>query len=352
MISSRTVRLLELEPDLGRFLTDDDVKTLDGFAVPVIEVAAGDVNLAAVMASHHAFGAVLLEGMLVRRLVVGEAATLRLVGPGDVVSALPGLSSVLIADSGWRAVAPTTMAALGRDVLLAAHSAPRLVAGLSARSAEQADRVALQLAVCQLSRVEDRVLSLLWLLAESWGQVTAQGTALRMHLTHETIGGLVGARRSTVTLAVGELTDAGAILRQERGWLLLERPRVAAIQPAPEPDPELLDPLVPLASTDSPIPSGPTDVAARVNQLRDATERLAGVGVDARRRLERDLKRLVETRRRSFELRTQALARRGSSAAAGLHHDDHTGDGVGATQGETDDPAAERLAPPVDRVDD
>src|SRR5205814_1889348 len=103
---------------------------------------------------------------------------------------------------------------------IAAHRTPRLVAGLHARSTEQADRVAVQLAVCQLPRVEDRVLSMLWLLAESWGQVTAHGTALRLHLTHETLGGLVGARRSTVTLALGQLTEGGAILRQDRGWLL------------------------------------------------------------------------------------------------------------------------------------
>jgi CRP-like cAMP-binding protein len=346
------VQLLELEPDLGRFLTEEDVVALDGLAVPVIEVPAGEVDIGSLMAENRAFGAVLIDGMLVRRLVVGDAATLRLLGPGDVVSALRAPSSMLIAGRGWRVAAPMTLAMLGRDVLLAAHRAPRLVAGLSARTAEQADRVALQVAICQLPRVEDRVLSLLWLLAESWGQVTAQGTALRMHLTHETIGGLVGARRSTVTLAIGQLTDEGAILRQDRGWLLLEQPHVAATKPALEPDPELLDPLAPIESHEFLEPARPTDVAARVKELRVATDRLSSIGIEARRRLQHDLQRLVEIRRRSFELRSEARARRGASAVAGLHHHDHAGDGVRAAQRKTHHSAAEGLAPSVDRVDD
>ena len=90
--------------------------------------------------------------------------------------------------------------------------------------AEQSDRLATQLAICQLPRVDQRLLAMMWLLAESWGQVTSAGTTLPLTLTHDTLGGLVGARRPTVTLALGELTDRGAIVRQDRGWLLLEPP--------------------------------------------------------------------------------------------------------------------------------
>ena len=35
---------------------------------------------------------------------------------------------------------------------------------------------------------------------------------------------MVGARRPTVTLALGELADRGALVHQDLGWLLLERP--------------------------------------------------------------------------------------------------------------------------------
>ena len=236
-----SVRLLDAEPGLARFMNGVDAEALEGLPVPVVTAGAGEVDAGAIIAAQRAFGLLLLDGMLVRRIVVGETATLRLLGPGDVLSAPPADSSMLVGSAGWRAAVPTRMAVLGREVLIAMHRAPRLAAGLHAHSTEQADRVALQLAICQLPRVEDRVLSLLWLLAESWGQVTSEGTALRLHLTHETLGGLVGARRSTVTLAIGQLTDAGAILRHERGWLLLKRPVGVTVAPATEQDPELLD---------------------------------------------------------------------------------------------------------------
>jgi hypothetical protein len=45
-----------------------------------------------------------------------------------------------------------------------------------------------------------------------------------MSLTHDVLGALVGARRPTITLALRELTERGAIARQDQGWLLLQEP--------------------------------------------------------------------------------------------------------------------------------
>jgi hypothetical protein len=65
---------------------------------------------------------------------------------------------------------------------------------------------------------------MLWLLAESWGKVTSAGTLLPLHFTHEALGAMVGARRPTVTLALGELADSGAVVQRDGGWLLLQPP--------------------------------------------------------------------------------------------------------------------------------
>lgn len=357
MDTAESVRLLDLEPDLGRFLTPADTELIGALCVPVVEIPAGELDLHALLTAHRAFAMLLIEGMLVRRIVVHESGALRLLGPGDIVSAVSGQSSMLISATGWRVATRTRLAVLGRDVLLAAHRAPRLVAGLHARGAEQADRVALQLAICQLPRVEDRVLSMLWLLAESWGQVTAHGTALRLQLTHETLGGLVGARRSTVTLALSQLTDDGAILRQERGWLLLEPPPVFDVAvPRHEILPELLAPL--------PVPPRPepqrvgvdvaSDLLGQVKALREVRAHLAQVRDQNQARIARDLERIRETRRRSVELRREARARRAEehSAVLRLHHHDRAGDAVGASEREADDAAAEGLPAPVDGVED
>jgi CRP/FNR family transcriptional regulator, cyclic AMP receptor protein len=207
----------------------------------VANVPAGELDFHRLFAAQHAFALLVLDGLIVRRIVVGASAALRLLGPGDVVAAASGSASRLITAGGWYSAGAVRFAVLGRDVLLAAHRAPRLVAGLYARATELSDRLAVQLAICQLPRVEDRVLSMLWLLAESWGQVTAGGTAVRLRLTHETLGGLVGARRSTVTLAMSQLTDEGAIRREDGGWTLLRDPPAFVDPPQPAHQPRLLE---------------------------------------------------------------------------------------------------------------
>jgi CRP/FNR family transcriptional regulator, cyclic AMP receptor protein len=348
MTTAQTVRLLDVEPDLGRYLTAVDVQVLDGLSVPTAEIGVGDVDMHELLVAHRAFGMLVLDGMLVRRISMGDVATLRPLGPGDLVGGALLPTTMLVKDSGWRAAAPTRLAMLEREVLLGGHRAPRLVAGLHARSIEQADRVAVQLAICQLPRVEDRVLSMLWLLAESWGQVTGQGTSLRMRLTHETIGGLIGARRSTVTLAIRQLTDDGAVLRQEHGWLLLEPPAGMTPRATRDPGPALLPPL--------PVEDMPTVVAKtqdfteRLAELREIRADLESVREHNRERVARELTRLTESRRVSRELRRQARAARRSFAR--LHHHDDARHQLGTAEWQADDAAPEGLAPAVDGVDD
>jgi hypothetical protein len=186
-------------------------------------VDRGSLDVAALLAEGGAFAAYIVRGMLLQSVQLADQPALRLLGPGDVLS-LSGDGPPLFADSSCTAAAPTELAMLGNEVLLAAHRWPRIVAGLHTRLAQQGERLAIQLAICQLPRVDQRVLALMWLLAESWGTVTLHGTRLPLTLTHDSLGGLVGARRPTVTLALRELTDRGSIIRQSDGWLLLEGP--------------------------------------------------------------------------------------------------------------------------------
>jgi CRP-like cAMP-binding protein len=220
-IASR-VSLLEVEPDLARFLSEEDRLQASRVSLPA-QAVRGEFDVAGMLARANAFGAVVSEGMVLHRIRVGEQATLRLLGPGELLSASTGARSMLVAESDCSAVADTRLVLLDDRMLLAAQRWPRLFAALQQRSAEQAERITLQLAICQLPRVTDRVLGLMWLLAESWGRVTPSGVSLPLALTHDVLGGMIGARRPTVTLALGDLADRGAIVRQDRGWLLLER---------------------------------------------------------------------------------------------------------------------------------
>ena len=68
--------------------------------------------------------------------------------------------------------------------------------------------------------MDDRLLVLLWAMAERWGRVAPQGVRLPLRLPHRTLATLVGARRPSVTTALSGLAREGLVERTQDGWLL------------------------------------------------------------------------------------------------------------------------------------
>src|SRR5579884_3066846 len=209
MAPSATIRLFDAEPDLIRFLGKEDSEQAREVQLPVHQLGKGDADIGDLFERTGAFGALVLEGMLLQSLRLGNHSGLRLLGPGDVLSLTQTPRSILVVESTCRATVPTRLALLEREMLLAVRRWPQIAAGLHAHTGEQSERLVTQMMICQLPRVDERLLALMWLLAESWGQVTTAGTLLPIPLTHAALGGLIGARRPTVTLALGNLTGAG-----------------------------------------------------------------------------------------------------------------------------------------------
>ena len=228
MTATSTIRLFEAEPDLMRFLGSEESEQAREVRLPVHTIGKGDADLRTAFEANGAFGAIVLDGMLLQTLRLGAHAGLRLLGPGDVLALTGAPRSILEVESTCRANAPTRIALLEREMLLAVRRWPQLAAGLHAHIGEQCERLVTQMMICQLPRVDERLLALMWLLAESWGQVTRSGTLLPIGLTHASLGGLIGARRPTVTLALGNLTEAGLLERQPRGWMLTGSPDALA----------------------------------------------------------------------------------------------------------------------------
>jgi CRP/FNR family cyclic AMP-dependent transcriptional regulator len=215
------IRLLEVEPDLGRFLTAEERAEAQRVTVPVLTAGRGKFDLESRLHDAGAFGAVIVDGVLMHRLVLANRPALRLLGPGDILSR-QGESGGALSQSTYRTPGELRLALLDDRVLATAQHFPRVFAGLHVRMGEQHERLAAQLVICQLPRVEERILGMLWLLAETWGHVTPSGTTLPVALTHDALGECIGARRPTVSLALKELADRGALVRQDGGWVLLE----------------------------------------------------------------------------------------------------------------------------------
>ena len=89
--------------------------------------------------------------------------------------------------------------------------ARRVAAGdvvLLERALRRTLRMSVHQALLQLSPVETRLLVLFWHLAERWGRVTPDGICVRLRLSHELLGQLVGCRRASVTTALHRVATA------------------------------------------------------------------------------------------------------------------------------------------------
>jgi CRP-like cAMP-binding protein len=179
-----------------------------------------DGDLQALVEESHAFGALVLDGLLAQTAQIGAHETLQLIGPGELLPLARGVDTMPIARSRLCPTDKTRLVMLGKAFLTAAHHWPWVVVCLHERMLEQSTRLTKQLAICQLPRVQDRLVAMLGLLAESWGTVTPAGINLQLSLTHATLGALIGARRPTVSLALKELAEQNSIIRHDTGWLI------------------------------------------------------------------------------------------------------------------------------------
>ncbi len=220
------VGLLDVDPDLRELLSLEERLVADKLRLRVHKVLEGGAgtDVGALLEEVGAFGAIIVEGMLVHRLRVADRVGLRLLGAGDIVMRTSDARLMVLAGSELQATPESRLALLDDAVLFAVRRWPTIAVRLLERFADQSQTLAAQFVIGQLPRVDQRLLALMWLLAERWGRVTTFGTRLPLNLTHGTLGALIGARRPTVTLALRELADRGALVKQPQGWLLIEPP--------------------------------------------------------------------------------------------------------------------------------
>jgi CRP/FNR family transcriptional regulator, cyclic AMP receptor protein len=220
-----SARLLEADPDLGTLLTPERrSEAQDALVVRVLRLPVGPwevSGLARNSAGH--LGMLLLDGVIARDVVVADNVSAELVGPGDVIRPwqAAGDEALLPVEIEWSVLSPARLAVLDRSFAIRCARWPEVTAALFERLGERSLRLATHQAISQLTRVDRRLLALLWHLAERWGRVAGDGVVVPLALTHRILGQLVGARRPTVSTALGELAERGELVRRPDGsWLL------------------------------------------------------------------------------------------------------------------------------------
>jgi len=169
------------------------------------------------------FGLLVIDGLLARRVHIGPRACVELLGSGDLLrpwaSATDG-SSIDI-DARWVVQEDTGVAVLDERFAARVARYPAIAAWLMDRAIRRAHWLAFHLAVCQLTQLQTRLHLMFWYLADRWGRVTPEGVVVPLQLTHNLLGGLVGAHRPATTTALGELAARGLVQRRSDGtWLI------------------------------------------------------------------------------------------------------------------------------------
>jgi len=172
-------------------------------------------------------GLLVLEGLLVRETTVDSHPCAELLGPGDVMRAWGDADSeeLLPRTVDWSAATPARIAIIDQALAVRLAQWPEVFATLMDRAARRAERLVVMQAIAHLTRVDERLLALLWLLAERWGRVVPGGVSVSLRLPHRTLAAMVGARRPSVTTALGQLMARGEIDRRpDGGWILRGAP--------------------------------------------------------------------------------------------------------------------------------
>jgi hypothetical protein len=174
-------------------------------------------------------GLLIIDGLLTREVSIAGRTTTELLGAGDLLRPWDQDSSanMLPTEVVWTVQETLRVAVLDKQFAAVAGRWPALVEALVGRSVKRVGWLSLRLAIGQVTRVDERLLILLWYLAERWGRVGPDGVRLPLHLTHETLGKLVGARRPSVTTALSGLARDRLVERTEDGWLLRGDPEAA-----------------------------------------------------------------------------------------------------------------------------
>jgi CRP-like cAMP-binding protein len=193
----------------------------------VVRVGRGEWNAREqAQAVRGGYGLLVLSGLLIRRVGITGHVGAELLGPGDLLRPLEhdGELATLPFAAAWRALEVLRLAVLDRAWSERMSSFPDIGIALTARAMLRSRRLANTLVIASHPRLEERLLLLLWELADRYGTVHPDGVHISLPLTHEVLAELAGARRPSVSAAVGRLVRAGQIAREDRVWILHGEP--------------------------------------------------------------------------------------------------------------------------------
>ena len=222
-VELRAASLFDVDPELAEVLDERQLADARLRAiVPVADLPAGLWPAHQLRrATAQPFAIMVVEGIVLRELLLAGSTATELLGPGDIVDFTGADDALLPTDVRWSVPDAARIMVLDDRLLAILRTWPGVARVLLSRAVQRERRLSTHRAIAQLPRVDLRLLAFFGHLGERWGRVTPTGVLLPLHLTHETLGRLIGARRPTVSLALKDLAAGNMLERREDGaWLL------------------------------------------------------------------------------------------------------------------------------------
>lgn len=215
------MQLLECDPRLAEGLSAEErAVATASLPVQVATLKKGDWDPRAGSPEPEQLGYLVCSGLLVRRVEVDRGRSIELLGRGDLLRPWQEDASSFCRAS-WEVLEPTTVVVLGPPVARALAGWPAISSNLVARGFNRSRASVAAAAISSIVGLEERLLILLWHLAERWGEPTGQGVRISIGLPHRLLAELVGARRPSVTTALASLQEQGRLLSAANGrWVL------------------------------------------------------------------------------------------------------------------------------------
>jgi CRP-like cAMP-binding protein len=167
----------------------------------------------------------MLEGLLVGELKVKTRGFAEVLGPGDLFrpwTHRPELAPSLPAPVRWEALTLSRFAVLDRELAVRLAPWPELIGVLLDRAGERSRSLAVQVALRQEGRVDERVRFALWHLARRWGEVDGTSVALRLGpLSAQVLGRMAATTPAAAAQSLRRLRERGLVELLEAGGLRL-----------------------------------------------------------------------------------------------------------------------------------
>lgn len=221
----RAVQLLECDPRLAQGLSAEERAVAAGsLPVQAAMLKKGDWDPGAGPPEPGYLGHLVCGGLLARRIEVDRGGSVELLGRGDLLRPWQEDASSFCRDS-WEVLEPTTLVILSPTMARGLARWPAITSNLVARAVNRSRASAAAAAISSIVGLEERLLILLWHLAERWGEPVNEGVRIPIGLPHRLLAELVSARRPSVTTALTSLQEEGRLTSAANGcWVLLGDP--------------------------------------------------------------------------------------------------------------------------------